>query len=103
MTGFEPQISGIGSDRSANWATSTARGANFSSLNLPRLICAYFEVTIVNWTARIQLHITKEANHTTSWLGSVVALASHIADDLGSIHTNGIFNLGLPVEKCSKY
>ena len=48
MTGFELQISGIGSDRSANRATSTARGANFSSLNLPRLICAYFEVTIVN-------------------------------------------------------
>ena len=24
MTGFEPQISGIGSDRSTNWATTTA-------------------------------------------------------------------------------
>ena len=25
MTGFEPRISGIGSDRSANWATTTAQ------------------------------------------------------------------------------
>ena len=25
MTGFEPQASGVGSDRSANWATNTAR------------------------------------------------------------------------------
>ena len=24
MTGFEPRISGIGSDHSANWATTTA-------------------------------------------------------------------------------
>ena len=29
MTGFEPRTSGIGSDRSTNWATTTALGFFF--------------------------------------------------------------------------
>ena len=29
MTGFEPRTSGIGSDRSTNWATTTSRGHLF--------------------------------------------------------------------------
>ena len=28
MTGFEPRTSGIGSDRSTNWATTTAQPTN---------------------------------------------------------------------------
>ena len=31
MTGFEPRTSGIGSDRSTNWATTTARSNNYCS------------------------------------------------------------------------
>ena len=31
LAGFEPQISGAGSDRSTNWATTTARGRLFES------------------------------------------------------------------------
>ena len=40
MTGFEPQISGIGSNRSANWATTTAkmiRELDFIISVLPKL------------------------------------------------------------------
>ena len=29
MTGFEPRTSGIGSDRSTNWATTTSHWLNF--------------------------------------------------------------------------
>ena len=29
MTGFEPRTSGIGSDRSTNWATTTAQYTQF--------------------------------------------------------------------------
>ena len=34
MTGFEPQISGIGSDRSTNHATTTAQDILFSLVML---------------------------------------------------------------------
>ena len=30
MTVFEPRISGVGGDRSANWATSTAQNCSLS-------------------------------------------------------------------------
>ena len=34
MTGFEPRTSGIGSDRTTNWATTTAQeGINFDAEN----------------------------------------------------------------------
>ena len=33
MTGFEPRTSGIGSDRSTNWATTTAQRPHHFSLN----------------------------------------------------------------------
>ena len=41
MTGFEPRISGFGSDRSANWATTTAQ----SDTSLPRT----FNTILYDW------------------------------------------------------
>ena len=37
MTGFEPQISGVGGNRSTNWATTTAQTIIFSCATNPRL------------------------------------------------------------------
>ena len=34
MSGFEPQTSGIGSDRSTNWATTTAHFDLFSTFDI---------------------------------------------------------------------
>ena len=50
MTGFEPQTSGIGSDHSTNWATTTAQifqfiydfAAGSSILDLPRWLPQYW-------------------------------------------------------------
>ena len=38
MTGFEPRTSGVGSDRSANWATTTAKVQKMLSLH-QRVVC----------------------------------------------------------------
>ena len=37
MTGFKPRISGVGSDRSTNWATTTTQGL---------ILCPTYIVTI---------------------------------------------------------
>ena len=41
MTGFEPRTSGIGSDRSTNWATTTARFLILCQLNSYLTISLY--------------------------------------------------------------
>ena len=46
MTGLEPQTSGIGSDHSTNWATTTAHKRIFLTLS-------WISLTHVNWMPQI--------------------------------------------------
>ena len=43
MTGFEPRTSGIGSDRSTNWATTTAHGSTVFRGIIIRLATMLYE------------------------------------------------------------
>ena len=63
MSGFEPRTSGIASDRSTNWATTTAQGISFTfgkpTANVVANIGTIYKVAIIWNTKSLQQHFFK--------------------------------------------
>ena len=82
MTRFEPRTSGIGSDRSSNWATTTAvqticllRLSLFPSLSLSLLLSTFWTKIFIPESLKRQIP-TYESNLSIIQLGRIQRLKS---------------------------
>ena len=89
MTGFEPRISGVGSDCSTNWATQPLPHSRiFTGPSIPRYILRRLNGMGINysygwgaWIAEWSSHSTFEHRYATPW-----AMSSSLGDIKCFIH-----------------